>query len=122
MIVKEVIEALSSADPNLIVSLNGYEVTEIKTDTFFDPESGEEYDTLDMLTKKEVKYHKLKCPFRKRTRTISNIALGPMAHEMDEEFADCYGSDCPCYEMAREEQGVLRFRCRKAAIEGSKAK
>jgi hypothetical protein len=120
MTVDEVLKALAPLDSQLKVTVNGYEVTKIESDTFYDSETGEEYDTLDIFTA-EVKPDRLKCPFRKRTRTKSNMAASPMGnYETIEEFEDCYKKGCPYYETIFCEEG--EFRCRKVAIEGSKAK
>lgn len=120
MTVDEVLKALAQVDGQLKVTVNGYEVTKIESDTFYDSGTGEEYDTLDIFTA-EVKPDRLKCPFRKRTRTTSNMAASPMGnYETTEEFEDCYKKGCPYYETIFCEEG--EFRCRKVAIEGSKAK
>ena len=120
MTVDEVLKALASVDGRLKVTVDGYEVTKIESDTFYNSETGEEYDTLDIFTA-EVKPNRLKCPFRKRTRTTSNMAASPMGnYEMTEEFEDCYKKGCPYYETIFCEEG--EFRCKKVAIERSKAK
>lgn len=122
MTVAEVIEALQGVEPSLQVTVDGYKVESIEGDTYYDEDTGEDYSEIDIRTE-EVKHRRRKCPFRKITTNVSFKMdkagnMSPM--KTVEEFGPCYEDDCPYYDTIFGQEG--EFRCRRVAIEGSKAK
>lgn len=122
MKVAEVIEALQGVEPSLQVTVDGYKVESFEGDTYYDENTGEDYSEIYIRTE-EVKNRRLKCPFRKITTNVSfkmdkEGNMSPM--KTVEEFGPCYKDNCPYYDTIFGAEG--EFRCRKVAIEGSKAK
>ena len=75
------------------------------------------------IEKIEEKTAARKCPFRKITTNEEYVIdkdgnMGPQ--KTVEEFGPCYEDNCPYYDTIFCEEG--EFRCRRVAIEGSKAK
>lgn len=116
MTVAELISKLQCIEPSLDVYIDGHRVKHTEG-AIYPSEKGVNFET--SKTKREER----KCPFRKITTNESikmdkNGIMSPM--KTVEEFGPCYEDNCPYYDTIFSAEG--EFRCRRVAIEGSKAK